>query len=139
MYNRATQGQYPLGRCLKIITMSAALESGVYHVNDTYDCGYEFTNCPGITLTDWTLDHDVAASGKLTLSEGLMRSCNPWFYKIGLELFRQKGADYLPVWQGDSASDRLPASVRWKRNPGMSKHLPMNIHPFKWVSDKGLY
>ena len=95
MYNRATQGQYPLGSVFKIIGMAAALETGIYQINDTYMCGHYWNELDGIELHDWTLDHEVAPSGELTLSEGLMRSCNPWFYKIGMELYRQVGPDAL--------------------------------------------
>jgi len=49
----------------------------------------------GEKFKDWTVDHDLPASGTLTLTQGLIRSCNPWFYHIGLDLFRQKGATYL--------------------------------------------
>jgi len=102
LLNRAAQGQYPLGSVFKIITMTAGMESGLFTPETVYDCQYEWTKLPDIVRHDWTWQHcqdrlaagkecntsDSQPSGPLTLPQGLMRSCNPYFWQIGYTLYQ---------------------------------------------------
>jgi cell division protein FtsI/penicillin-binding protein 2 len=102
LLNRAAQGQYPLGSVFKIMTMAAGMESGLFIPETTFDCQYDYTKLPDQVRHDWTWQHcqdrlasgrecntpDSVPSGLLTLSEGLMRSCNPLFWDIGYTLYQ---------------------------------------------------
>jgi penicillin-binding protein 2 len=132
MYNRATQGQYPLGSVFKVITFSAGLESGLFLPETTYDCQYDFTEIQGQILYDWTWDHcqsrvrnglfcdtsDSVPSGLLTLSEGLMRSCNPWFYHIGLDLYRNNRSGDIAAMSQAFGLGSLTGIVGVEEEPG---------------------
>lgn len=94
LLNRATQGQYPLGSVFKVITMAAGIESERFRANSEYQCGYFFREIPGVTLNDWTYEYYLQdgrtqPSGQLTLSMGLTKSCNPYFWHVALDLFNR--------------------------------------------------
>jgi penicillin-binding protein 2 len=107
LLNRAAQGQYPLGSVFKLITMAAGMESGLFVPESTWDCQYHWTGLSDRIRDDWTYQHcqdrqargqdcdtsDSQPSGLLTLSEGLMRSCNPFFWQIGLTLYQNNRAN----------------------------------------------
>ena len=86
LLNRATVGAYAPGSVFKTITMATALESGVYDADTIYNCKLEFTELPGITLYDWRFEKELPAQGEITLEQALERSCNPYFFHIGLDL-----------------------------------------------------
>jgi penicillin-binding protein 2 len=85
--NRATQGQYPPGSIFKVITASAALESGIFERDSVIDCQHYWYGPEGTEFVDWTLEKERPPSGELNLPQGIMRSCNPWFYQIGYTLY----------------------------------------------------
>ncbi|MGD9098985.1 MAG: penicillin-binding transpeptidase domain-containing protein [Anaerolineae bacterium] len=83
LLNRATQGTYPLGSVFKIITMAAALEEGGYSPESLYTCTGTWSELgPGAIKGDWL----EGGHGTLTLVQGLERSCDPYFYHLGLDL-----------------------------------------------------
>ncbi len=89
LLNRAAQSAYPLGSVFKIITMAAALETETFDTDDIYFCGNTFTELEGQVFYDWTYEKELPPSGDLNISGALMRSCNPWFYHIGLTMFER--------------------------------------------------
>ena len=94
LLNRATQGTYPLGSVFKIITMAAALEAGGYAPESTYTCTGTWSELgPAAVKGDWL----EGGHGTLTLVQGLERSCDPYFYHLGLAL-ANVGFDVLPQY-----------------------------------------
>ncbi len=79
--NRALNGLYSAGSTFKLITGSAGLVYGGYKVTDTLECGSIWRGVDP-PRANWE-----GAQGQLTIAQGLMRSCNPVFYQIGLTLY----------------------------------------------------
>ena len=83
LLNRATQGAYPTGSLFKIITLSAALESGLYTADTRYTSTGSWTG-----LGDNFIKYDWLEGGHGTISirQALVVSCNSCFYDAGMNL-----------------------------------------------------
>lgn len=90
LLNRATQGLYPPGSTFKMITMAAALESGLFTPETVFNCKLVWERLPGFPLYDWRFEKELPAAGEISLKQALELSCNPYFYEIGWTLFQNE-------------------------------------------------
>lgn len=83
LFNRATQGEYPPGSTFKIVTMAAALNSGLYTPASLYTSTGAWNR-----LGDSFIKYDWLEEGHGTLSlvEALAASCNSCFYDASFNL-----------------------------------------------------
>lgn len=89
MTNRATQGQYPPGSVFKLVMAAAGLESGVISRSTPVECRGRF-HIGNRVFRDWKR----GGHGLVNLHEGLVHSCDIYFYTLGHQLGIDKIAHY---------------------------------------------
>ena len=76
--------------------MIAALQTGVFTPDRVYRCDNRWYEYDGWVGDNWTYTRGFDSDGDLTLVQGLMRSCNPWFWHIGLTLWNDGYTTSIP-------------------------------------------
>ena len=87
LLNRVIQGTYSPGSTFKIIAATAALEEGVITPATTFFC-------PGQLSIYGTVFHCLSAHGTLALRDAIARSCNVYFFNVGIRLEIQRLAKW---------------------------------------------
>ncbi len=87
--NRVIQGIYPPGSTFKIVDSIAGLEEGTLHPDTTYDC-------PGGMWYGGREYHcwRKQGHGDIELHTAIVRSCDVYFYNVGIKL----GVDRIAKW-----------------------------------------
>jgi len=90
--NNAVQSVYEPGSTFKIMTLAAAVQEGKFNPNATYKSG-----SISISKKDKPIhDHNYSGWGTITYLEGLKRSSNVAFVKLGYEMLgKEKFAQYI--------------------------------------------
>ncbi len=78
--NRATQGAYPTGSVFKIVTATAALAGAGFDPSTTIHCTGSWRAPWGRVYADW------AAHGPMDFFWAIVRSCDVFFFQMGLRL-----------------------------------------------------
>lgn len=91
--NKAVSEIYIPGSVFKVVTCASALEEEAVSLEDTF-------YCPGVVDVEGTQIHcwSSGGHGTSTLTEAVIRSCNPAFVKIGQALGREKFAQYFKAF-----------------------------------------
>jgi penicillin-binding protein 2 len=82
LLNRAIQGAYPPGSTFKIVTMLAALRTGIANASSRMQPCYGSYQFGGRSFGCWK----KAGHGSLDFPEALENSCDVYFYQVGIKL-----------------------------------------------------
>lgn len=87
--SRIVTDAYEPGSTFKVVTLSAALDSGAVNLSSTFDCpGFKMVN--GERIKCWKNSH-----GHQTLEEAVRNSCNPSFMTMALAMGKETFYDYI--------------------------------------------
>jgi penicillin-binding protein 2 len=92
LYNRAIAGLYPTGSTFKLITGTAALESGLITPSTIVEDGGSIT-VGGVTFKN----SGDAVNGPIAISDALKVSSDVFFYTMGLRA-NSEGGDIIQTW-----------------------------------------
>lgn len=81
LFARSFRGVYPPASTFKIVTAMGALNSGVVDQTTLIDCAARM-KIDG----RWFKNHTYRDEGKMDVARALSRSCNTWFYDVGLKM-----------------------------------------------------
>jgi len=81
LYNKVLQGEYPPGSTFKIATAVTALENHMVTMNDHMPI-----SCTGGLQYGSRYFHCDAVHGSLSLAGAIAKSCNTYFYQLGIKL-----------------------------------------------------
>ena len=93
LFNRVTQGTYPIGSVFKIVTMAAGMEAGgLDPLTSIFDCpGY----WDGLGRAARKYCWREEGHGQITLQDGLAGSCNVTYYEVG-KMLHELDPEILP-------------------------------------------
>ena len=131
LYNKALQGQYPPGSTWKLATTAIGLETGVVKMTDKMDrpCtgGIQFGNR---YFKCW----DKRGHGYLDLKGAIAKSCDVYFYQLGLKLgIARLVAGGVAIGFQSKAGIALPEEKR-PRFPINTEYFDRKYGKGKWSS-----
>lgn len=115
MKNRCYENHYPAGSTFKVMLACAALEEGVIKPHTSYGCSGVFRKASvGRPFNCWT--YNRGGHGSVDVVEALSRSCDVFFYNVGLELGEAKIKEWstrmgLGVVTGIDLPGELPGNI----------------------------
>ncbi len=110
LFDKTTGGTFPPGSVYKPIVALAALSEGIVNPQSAYQCGGSFS-----------LGKDVfhcyqrSGHGRVNLRTALMRSCDVYFYNLGIELGVDRLAKYAKAF---GLGSKLGLNLN-KEDPGL--------------------
>jgi penicillin-binding protein 2 len=90
LMNRVIQGTYSPGSTFKVIAATAALEEGIITPSTTF-------YCPGQTTIYGNVFHCTGSHGNLDLRGAIAKSCNVYFFNVGVRLEIQRLAKWAKL------------------------------------------